>query len=218
MKSLIILVSSVMLFPSLAYGEVIYNFMNYPNDQGGHTLSGSLTTVGTAADDGLLAVNEIVSWQVEIDGADGFSHSSDEGGVVWIDGTVKITPTEITLDHVENEIHTFELLTDSHQEVLRYLRISDIFGAGVFDHYSANPAWENNDPTISGASDSWVLASADPLMDANLASWATQEPGVLSIFSFRKASASLQAVPEPSSFLPFVIGLFAAGRLRASRK
>jgi hypothetical protein len=45
-----------------ARADVTYSLINYPAQQAGSTLSGSITVVDTAADDGLLQAGEIVRW------------------------------------------------------------------------------------------------------------------------------------------------------------
>lgn len=53
----------LLLIPSLAGAERIYQLVDYPELQNGYTLSGTITTTDEAPDDGMLAVEEIVDWE-----------------------------------------------------------------------------------------------------------------------------------------------------------
>ena len=59
------------LFTSLvpaAHAARIYELVNYPDLQSGHTLSGTITTTDDAPDDGLLETEEIRDWEWMISG------------------------------------------------------------------------------------------------------------------------------------------------------
>jgi len=71
----------------------IYDLQNYPADQNGHTLSGTITTDGTI---GTLQESNIKSWNVTIDATDNFS-SHDPGAVTSVAGLgLAATATELS--------------------------------------------------------------------------------------------------------------------------
>jgi hypothetical protein len=45
-------------------GQIVYNIVNYPDDQGGLDVSGTITTDGNK---GILDASDIVAWSVTID-------------------------------------------------------------------------------------------------------------------------------------------------------
>ena len=73
-------------------GQITYDLQNYPADQNGHTLSGTITTDGTI---GTILGQNIVSWNVTIDATDNFSSLTLEHDTVPL-GMIA-TPTELTL-------------------------------------------------------------------------------------------------------------------------
>ena len=50
----------------ISHAARIYNIVDYPSLQEGHTLSGTITTTDDAPDDGLLATEEILDWEWEV--------------------------------------------------------------------------------------------------------------------------------------------------------
>jgi len=79
--------------PGTRAGQIIYDIRNYPLDQQGHTVSGTITTDGLI---GQLAASDIKSWSVTIDNTFTF-RSSDAGARTDISGDVQATPTTISL-------------------------------------------------------------------------------------------------------------------------
>ena len=72
-------------------GSVTYAIQNYPADQNGHTVSGSITTDGKT---GLLDTSDITSWTLTIDTTT--FRSTDPGSNTGADG-VFATPTGIKI-------------------------------------------------------------------------------------------------------------------------
>jgi hypothetical protein len=70
-------------------GPIIYSIQNYPPEQNGHTLSGTITTDGQI---GPLAGSDITSWSVTFDDTSTFT-----GSGVLLQGVVQATSTSITL-------------------------------------------------------------------------------------------------------------------------
>ena len=74
----------VLLDPGFAHAARIYQLVNYPALQEGHTLAGTITTTDDAPDDSVLEAAEILHWQWTITGpnnlsADGSSPTQLEG-------------------------------------------------------------------------------------------------------------------------------------------
>ena len=61
----IVFVSAGLMFFTTAQlqADMIYQLVNYPLDQGGHTLSGTITTDGTIGD---LGVSEFSGWLLQL--------------------------------------------------------------------------------------------------------------------------------------------------------
>jgi len=141
---------------------MIYDLQNYPADQNGHTLSGTITTDGTI---GTLQLSNIKSWNVTIDATDKFS-SQDFPANTYFAGTGLIaTPTELTLATPTSGQNSLYLSSSPGG------RFSDVFwrrlpGAG-HDSYSAEYhapdlstyLWSTSPPQMGGT-DPWVLAEA----------------------------------------------------------
>ena len=53
----------------------IYQLVNYPDLQNGHTLTGTITTTDDAPDDGLLVAAEILGWEWSVSGANSLAGS-----------------------------------------------------------------------------------------------------------------------------------------------
>ena len=68
-------VVAVLLAFGSAYGNgfQVYEFNNYPAEQSGSTLTGTITVSDTAPDDGLLSVGEILAWEFTMTDAGGLN-------------------------------------------------------------------------------------------------------------------------------------------------
>ena len=157
------------LFAGNASGDLIYTLENYAAFQNGHTLSGTITTTDAAPDDGLLMNAEIIDWSFSVSGPTSFMASKNPASFPVVTGDVGISPTQITLGFPPGDMGVNEFFLDFETVTgpsVRYLRINDIFGAGIIDDYSAFPsigrqAWQE----VSGAplgGDPWVIAVAVP--------------------------------------------------------
>ena len=150
--------------------DMIYDLQNYPADQNGHTLSGTISTDGTI---GTLQPSNILSWSVTIDGTDNFS-SHDAGASTLLAGLgPSASPTELTFSPSPSAAASlFELSTEppggGPVSSLQWLNPptgipeSPLYAA----YYHAGPPatiqsslWYTNNP-IMGGTDPWVLAVA----------------------------------------------------------
>ncbi len=87
--------SMSLLVPAVTRADLIYNIQNYPSDQSGHTLSGTITTDGTI---GTLTAGNIVSWVVTFDGTESF-RSTDSGAITGVQ-SLDATSTSLTLSNL----------------------------------------------------------------------------------------------------------------------
>ena len=154
---------------SIAHGDLIYTIQDYPAFQNGHSLSGTITTLDTAPDDGLLMSPEIVDWSFSVTGPNGFSLFKMINNLPEVTGVVNISPTEITIGWPlqDPSVNEFQLAgAPGGGQFLRYLFVNDIFGAGTFEQYEAHDAnnseaWQTF-PAINqlGGGQAWVIATA----------------------------------------------------------
>jgi hypothetical protein len=153
-------------------GMITYDIQNYPTQQGGHTLSGQITTDGTI---GALTASEIHSWTWTIDA--GTTHAftvSGTGADVTILGDVEASPTQITLAQPaapptgssENEL----ILSGATSNVdLKWERLTLDTGPGTFEDANlylaanGNTLWDTQpEPFLPSIFSPWVLAEATP--------------------------------------------------------
>lgn len=154
---------------------LIYDFVNYPADQNGHALTGTITTADTAPDDGVLMAAEILAWEFEVTGPDALSGSSSDAGASQIVFGATITPTEIVFPFpppTSSEIYEFRFRGSDGE--LGYLRAYEPVGIGVFSWYRAihsHPgpeAWFTyeplmGEPVFEGLSSfPWIVATRVP--------------------------------------------------------
>lgn len=167
--------AAVLTLPaSSVYATLIYDLVNYPADQNGHTLTGTITTAVTAPDDGLLTSAEILAWEFDITGPVPMSgSSSDAGASVRVLGAT-ITPTEILLPFPPPTFRgIYEVGFHAGDVGLEYLRAFDPGFVGIFNWYRAdfsNPgpvAWFTDAPLMGlpipdNTDAPWVVATRVP--------------------------------------------------------
>ena len=56
------IIGVMFMFQPPIFADSVYDLNNYPSQQGGGTLTGSITVLDSAADDGVLVEAEIVKW------------------------------------------------------------------------------------------------------------------------------------------------------------
>lgn len=175
-RQLVLANAIIILSLQSAYASRTYNFIDYADAQNGHTLSGSIVTVDSAADDGVLSNSEIVDWNFTVQGPLSYSVSSDEStSLAPITGLVNISSTSITLPfpEVDPGINALSFAASTSMRELDYFRISDQFFVGFLGIYrsslnannTAGRAWEIDVDLISGGlggNDPWVIATIVP--------------------------------------------------------
>jgi hypothetical protein len=151
-----------------AKADITYSIANYPADQNGASLSGTIVTDGAT---GSLSASDILSWSWTITPAGGtpftFS-SSDAGAAVAISGTVIASQTAITIGASSGPSNDFALYNSTTLVAdLEYDR--DTGEDGYFGANSAGQVWATTEPMMGGQ-DPWVIASN-----------AVPEPGTLTM-------------------------------------
>ncbi len=171
--SLIAAITISSIWAPSANAALIYDLANYPADQNGHSLSGTITTTDTAPDDGQLLATEILSWEIDVIGPHGFSGAMSDANSNTLAAGVAITPTEIVLPYPQIiGVYDFQLYIKDHAARLAYVRAHEPFGVGFFSFYTAErpaapDAWHvveplmNNSPPNHGTAP-WVVGTRVP--------------------------------------------------------
>jgi len=147
--------------PTTRAGQIIYDIQNYPADQNGHTVSGTITTDGIT---GQLAQADILSWTVTIDGTQTFG-STDVGALTIVQGDVQASPTSLTMGIPPTGFNELDLRSGfntpppSTVSGLVYLRPAPAPASpAIYEgDFNGAPLWVTTDPTMGGT-DPWVLA------------------------------------------------------------
>lgn len=133
-------------------GLITYSIQNYPADQNGANVSGTITTDGTI---GNLSAGDILSWSWTITPAGGtaFTFSSTEGtSRLYVSGSVVASPSEITIAEPS-------LGYENAFEFMAYGGGADYYRNDFTDFYSAENVWFTYNPSMGGT-DPWVIAVA----------------------------------------------------------
>jgi hypothetical protein len=171
-----------------SHASRIYTFVNYPDEQSGHTLSGQIVTSDTAPDDGVLVASEILSWEYMIEGPSPLVATSADYDLdaTFIKGTVFISATEISLAApaanvaIENSLELRRITnvgTTRPNHSLFWGRLSQPVPAERYQARSFSDA-----STFSGAWADFAPASLGP-GDWVLATRAIPEPGTWMLLS-----------------------------------
>jgi hypothetical protein len=136
--------------PPTTRAEIIYAIQNYPAEQNGHTLSGTITTDGQI---GPLAGSDITSWSVTFD--DTFTIT---GAGALLQGVVQATITSITLPAAPPDSVANLLFLVSPAGDLGWERPAGST-SGIYEasHAPLQQLWNTNPATLGGT-DPWVLA------------------------------------------------------------
>jgi len=155
----------LLVVPQMTRADLIYNIQNYPSDQNGHTLSGTITTDGTI---GTLTASNIVSWVVTFDGTDTF-RSTDPGG------KIAYYLTDLVANSVNLTVGTgadlgLFVLPPNPSNLTAGVQWSNSGPDSTVDYYSAqystpitNILWEDsmhNPPPSFGGTNPWVIGIA----------------------------------------------------------
>jgi PEP-CTERM motif len=149
-------------------GEITYSIQNYPSDQQGATLSGTITTDGVV---GNLAATDVLSWSWTITPLGGTSFtlsSSDAGTEVFLQGSIVASPSSITIaaptpspTGAANS-NAFALSTNPGGSVTAFLEYERPAAIGL-SYTGVTPLggliWGAENPTMGGL-DPWVIATA----------------------------------------------------------
>ncbi len=168
-------------------GQITYAIQDYPADQQGATLSGTITTDGVI---GNLATTDIQSWSWTVTPSSGVPFtlsSSDIGASVEIGGSVVASQSSITIASPPsiNNILGFGIFNAGHVVELFYEQgVGGSFYSAEDQGGPGGRFWSTFNPQMGGT-DPWVIAVA------------------------------ASAVPEPSSVLLLSAGI--AGLLFARR-
>ena len=103
----LLLLSLALLMSTPANAARIYNIVDYPDLQNGHSLSGTITTTDEAPDDGLLQEEEILDWEWEISGDNSFHASFDESNHL---STVSRSHVSISKSEIGIRLDDFAIL------------------------------------------------------------------------------------------------------------
>jgi hypothetical protein len=144
-------------------GQITYSIQNYPADQQGATLSGTITTDGVT---GNLTGTDILSWSWTITPAGGTPftlHSTDTGSATTLVGQLVASATTITMANpAQGSVNDFDLASlNSSGELTADLAYSRIPSPGANQYLALTPAggiiWANSHPAMGGT-DPWVIA------------------------------------------------------------
>jgi hypothetical protein len=134
-------------------GPIIYSIQNYPSEQNGHTLSGTVTTDGKI---GPLAGSDITSWSVIFDDT-----LTLTGSAVRLEGVVQATSTSITLPAApsNSDANLLVLVAPAGEGDLEWERLTGS-STGIYEasHAPLIQLWRTNPATLGGT-DPWVLAA-----------------------------------------------------------
>jgi PEP-CTERM motif len=142
-------------------GTITYSIQNYPADQNGASLSGTITTDGTI---GNLASSDILSWSWTITPLGGTPFtltSSDPDSITNVLGSLVASASEITIAVPVNGGAETNDLTLENAGGIGSLEYSRESGGSVYFGYTASnaPIWFTGNPSMGGT-DPWVIATA----------------------------------------------------------
>ena len=147
-------------------GQITYTIQNYPADQNGASLTGSITTDGVM---GNLAAADILSWTWTVTPQGGtpftFSSSDADARPPLIDGSVVASQSSITIGAAApgsfNELRLFDVGPGEAESDLGYLRNGPSDTLYESDIAAATPTTVRATSTPAmGGTDPWVIAMA----------------------------------------------------------
>ncbi|MDA0834615.1 MAG: PEP-CTERM sorting domain-containing protein [Planctomycetota bacterium] len=196
MATSMIMLAVVAAFSMPASADLIYNFPDRFLDQESHHLSGMITVLDSAPDDGVLLSSEITAFEFNITGNYNYVISStDDHGRAQAIGTILITPSFIYLPPPDESSSLWQnqLYIDNGTNWINWLRSHYALYGYHIDESLYNSGYSSN-----------PLAWYTLLPYSNLENWVIAE-------------RLGESVPEPSTIallLLGAVGLIADGRRR----
>jgi hypothetical protein len=135
---LVTLIIAAMTLPCRA--DRVYQLVDYPANQNGHTLNGTITTTDNAPTDSVLDLSEILSWQWSITGPNTFAANSTE----FLDNTSLALGVQITTQAISLPVADFG---DPGPFRLELSRRTSLGGRGQLSH---SLAWQSVNTPSAG--------------------------------------------------------------------
>jgi hypothetical protein len=177
-------IASVFFFAPPCHAGRVYQLIDYPANQNGHILKGTITTTDDASADSLLNVAEILSWQWSISGANTFAASSTE----FLNETSVATGVQITTEAIALPIANFSA---PGPFTLALARQSPGGRGGAYGH---SLSWTSVNTPAAGTRN--ISSAARQRDDAFLSFWFGP-----ATFASSSARVIAVAVPEPATGL-----------------
>jgi len=152
----LVLLSGAAPAPRAAGGNITYLLKNYPGDQNGNTISGSITTDGVI---GTLTASDIKSWSIKIDSTTFSSSDPDAHTTVAL---LEATPTTLTLPQQTPTSCIPEvilLIAKPHSQPPQMAEWNQVTNTPLYSGVSAGALdWNTFQPSIGGTGP-WLIAS-----------------------------------------------------------
>jgi hypothetical protein len=150
------------LLAAPARADRVYAFNNYPADQDGGTLSGSITVLDSAPDDGVLNIGEVVGWNwtASNDPVSVSAHSAEDGAFFSPGGAgVTITETDILLaDQASLQVG---VENPGHSAALSYFK--NVLSPTIYSaEEDSQFVWITSPAADALGGDPWVIATFVP--------------------------------------------------------
>jgi hypothetical protein len=175
------------------HADHVYQLVDYPANQEGHTLNGTITTTNDAPNDSILDVAEILSWQWSISGPNSFAANSTE----FLDNASIALGVQITTEAISLPAPT---LSDPGPFRLVLSRRTSLGGRGELSH---GLTWQSVNTPSAGTTN---ISSAGRMQgDAVQGFWSGS-----ATFPGRLGWIVAVAVPEPTTMLLFSCAIPAA--------
>ena len=138
--------------PPVVSADLTYNLQNYPADQNGWTLSGTITTDGNF---GTLTPLDITSWTFTI--TNGTSTHSATSTIASVSGLIA---NQTSLQLPFNTQQDFLFLDSGFELNYEHDFMTNAYSAGELNQFGQFvPFWDTTNPAMGGT-DPWVIAVA----------------------------------------------------------
>ena len=155
--SLVALAACLTAAPSLAR---TYSFVDYPADQNGHTLTGTIVTDGTL---GTLSVSNFLDVDIQVDGPMPFTiEDAVIVDFIFTSTGIEASETEITVADGGRLVLADNASVGIGSKVIEYRRnASTPLYEGIPEAVDSPPSWSTTSPSMGGT-DPWVIATFVP--------------------------------------------------------